>query len=180
MTRFVLAACCMAVALPAWAQRARPPDKCPTKPAECRINAQVFDFGRGQMSPQAPAINAFGTISVTCNTSAQTERDRKEVQVTYLLKAVPAAPARQMRDNNLRYLAYDMYLDPARTRHWGDGLTHGTFAIEGILILDKHNRAGTRVHQLYGKVHGGQTALPGQWLGLVGAALQFQAVCTDN
>jgi spore coat protein U-like protein len=101
-----------------------------------------------------------------------------EVTVTYLLKAVPATPARQMRDNELRFLRSDMFLDPARTRYWGDGFTGGTFAIQGALVLDQHNRVGTLVHQLYGKVDGGQIAPAGQWLGLVGAALEYQAVCT--
>lgn len=175
MTRLALAACCALFPLSALAQRARPPDSCPAKPADCVINAQVFDFGRGQMSPSAPPINGIGTISVTCT---RDERNRNlEVAVDYQLKAVPAAPARQMRDNNLRFLRYDMFLDPARTKYWGDGYTGGTFAIQGIMLLNDRNRSGTLVHQLYGQVDGGQVALPGHWLGLVGASLQYTAVC---
>jgi hypothetical protein len=54
----------------------------------------------------------------------------------------------------------------------------GTFVITGTLMLDDRNRVGTLVHQLYGQVDGGQIAPPGQWLGLVGAQLQYTAVCT--
>jgi spore coat protein U-like protein len=175
--RFVLAACCGLLPLSAESQRARPPEACPVRPAECQINAQVFDFGRAQMTTTSPPINGFGTISVTCTRSLQAERDGREVRVTYLLKAVPAAPARQMRDNELHFLRYDMFVDPARTRYWGDGYASGTFALEGTLILNDRNRVGTLVHQLYGKVDGGQSGFPGQWLGLVGAALQFTPVC---
>jgi len=178
MTRIVLAACCAMLSMAAQAQRAKPPAPCPTRPAECQINTQVFDFGRGQMSQTAPPINGFGTLSVTCNRSLEADRDGREVKVEYLLTAVPAAPARQMRDNQLHFLRYDMFLDPARTRYWGDGYVGGTFPIQGLLVLNNKNRVGTLVHQLYGKVDGGQPGFPGQWLGLIGVSLQFTPVCT--
>ena len=187
MTRFVLAVCCALLALPAWTQivplpRAKPlaGPACPLQPGECQINASTFDFGRGQMSTEAPPINGFGTISVTCTRTALAEKEGIDVQIQYLLKAVPAAPSRQMRDNELRFLRYDMFLDPARTRYWGDGLTNGTFAIQGALFLDDRNRIGTLVHQLYGQVDGAQVGVPGQWLGLVGVALQYNAFCAGN
>ena len=180
MRRIALAACCALIHLPAWAQlvpgpRSKPPPNCPLQPADCQINAQVFDFGRGQMTQTSSPINGNNTISVTCT---RAQRDGLNVTVQYLLKAVPAEPARQMRDNALSYLRYYMYVDPARTRYWGDGVTGGTFLIQGSLLLDDRNRVGTLVHQLYGKVDGGQVALPGQWLGLVGARLEYHALCT--
>jgi hypothetical protein len=74
-----------------------------------------------------------------------------------------------------------MFLDPAHTRYWGDGVTGGTFVITGALFLDDRNRVGTLVHQLYGQVDGGQVAVPpGQWLGLVGVRLEYQALCTGG
>ena len=181
MMRFVLVACCALVSLPAWAQSARfprtPPSAlpdCPAVPAECQINMPVFDFGRGQMSQTASPINGNNTISVTCT---RAHRDHLDVEVNYQLQAVPAEPARQMRDNELRFLRYSMYLDPARTRYWGDGYTYGTFVIEGQLILNDRNRVGTLVHPIYGSVDGGQLALPGQFLGLVAGRLQYNAIC---
>jgi spore coat protein U-like protein len=183
MTRFVLAACCALLPLSAWAQfvrQPRAPSKppaldCPVQPAECQINAQTFDFGRGQMTPTSPAVNGTNTISVTCT---RAPRDGLNVQVTYNLKAVPAAPARQMRDNNLLFLGYDMYVDAARTRYWGDGYTYGTFTFQGVLTLDDRNRVGTLAHVVYGQVPGAQSPTPpGQWLGLVGLQLEYNAVC---
>ena len=58
---------------------------------------QVFDFGRGQMTRTSPPINGTNTISVTCT---RAQRDGLSVEVIYDLKAIPAEPARQMRDNH--------------------------------------------------------------------------------
>jgi spore coat protein U-like protein len=181
MTRVVLVACCALLSLPALAQfvrspRAKPPGECPARPAECQINVQVFDFGRGQMTSTSPPINGTSTISVTCTRAPQA--DGQNVDVAYNLQAIPPAPARQMRDNALNFLRYDMFVDPARTRYWGDGISHGTFAIQDALLLDDRNRVGTRAHVIYGKVDGAQPLTPpGQWLGLVVTRLEYIAVC---
>jgi len=175
MTRFVLAACCALFPLSAGAQQRAKPAACPARPADCQINVQVFDFGRGQMTSTSPPINGHGTVSVTCTRVQQA--NGLNVDVTYELKAIPAEPARQMRDSHLAYLRYSMYVDPARTRYWGDGISYGTFAFQGVLLLDDRNRVGTLVHQIYGKVDAGQLALPGQWLGLVVVTLDYSLNC---
>jgi spore coat protein U-like protein len=181
MTRFVLVACCALLSLPALAQfvgapRARPPAQCPSRAADCQVNVQIFDFGRGQMSQTAPPINGHGTVSVTCTRSPQA--NGLNVDVAYELKAIPAEPARQMRDSNLLYLRYSMFVDPARTRYWGDGISYGTFTFPGALFLDDRNRVGTLVHQIYGRVDGGQQfSPPGQWLGLVAVTLDYNINC---
>jgi spore coat protein U-like protein len=184
MTRFVLAACCALLSLPAWSQVVRPPSTrakppggdCPARPAECQINVQVFDFGRGQMSQTSPPINGHNTVSVTCTRSPQA--DGRDVDVGYELKAIPPTPARQMRDSQLHFLRYDVFVDAARTRYWGDG-SQSTFTFQGALFLDDRNRVGTLVHQIYGRVDGGQTppTPPGQWLGLVVVRLDYNVNC---
>jgi len=190
MKRFMVAAFCALLALPASAQhrqreldrakaRAKPPalPDCPIQPAECQINMPVFNFGRGVMNSTAPPIYGNNTISVTCT---RAHRDNLNVQVDYELAAIPPAPARQMRDANLLYLSYDMFLDPARTRYWGDG-SQGTFVIPGTLFLDDRNRVGTLFHVIYGQVNGGQHLTPaGQWLGLVLGRLQYTALCLGS
>jgi spore coat protein U-like protein len=182
MRRFALAACCALLSLPALAQFVRSPrapgpslPDCPARPAECQINAQVFDFGRGQMTAASPPINGTNTISVTCTRAA---RDGLNVEVRYNLQAIPPQPARQMRDNQLNFLRYDMFVDPARTRYWGDGISHGTFTFQGQLVLDDRNRVGTLAHLVYGRVDGSQSLVPpGQWLGLVVTRLEYNAIC---
>jgi spore coat protein U-like protein len=178
MTRIVLAACCALMAVTAWAQQFRKPSpglECPARPAECQINVQVFDFGRGQMSQEAPPINGHNTISVTCTRANVNGLD---VEVQYNLQAIPPEPSRQMRDNQLHFLRYGMFVDAARTRYWGDGFSYGTFTFQGTLFLDDRNRVGTLAHQIYGRVDGGQQLTPpGQWLGLVAVRLDYNPIC---
>jgi spore coat protein U-like protein len=174
MRRFALAACLALLPLSAWPQRAKPPVQCPARPADCQINVQVFDFGRGQMTQSAPPINGTNTISVTCTRANQ---NNLSVQVLYDLQAIPAEPVHQMRDSNLQYLRYFMYVDAARTRYWGDGIGYGTFTFQGTLFLDDRNRVGTLAHVIYGRVDGGQLALPGQWLGLLVTKLEYRSIC---
>lgn len=180
MTRFVLSACCALIPLSAWAQlvpspRAKPPPTCPAQPADCQINVQVFDFGRGQMTQNSPPINGTNTVSVTCT---RAQRDGLNVHVQYNLLAIPAEPARQMRDSQLNFLRYSMFVDAARTRYWGDGYSYGTFTFQGELFLDDRNRVSTLAHLVYGRVDGAQSLTPpGQWLGLVGLRLEYLALC---
>ncbi len=70
-----------------------------------------------------------------------------------------------------------MFVDPARTRYWGDGISHGTFTFQGTLFLDDRNRVGTLALLVYGRVDGGQSLTPpGQWLGLVVVRLDYDIV----
>ena len=178
VTRLLLAACCALLPLSAWAQRAKPPALCPLRPAECQINVQAFNFGRGEMTEFAPPINGHDTISVTCT---RAPLDGLSVEVDYELKATPPAPARQMRNRELHFLRYDMFVDAARTKYWGDGQTQGTFSFTGALFLDDRTRVGTLVHQVYGQVPGGQAAtLPGNWLGAVVVRLDYTPVCSGS
>lgn len=178
MTRVLFAACCALLPILAWAQsapstrpRAKPPADCPQLPAQCQVSAQVFDFGRHTMSSTSPPIHSNGTISVTCTRVAQ---NGLSVDVEFELKGLPPDPARQMRDQIGAYLAYDMYVDPARTRYWGDG-TQGTATFQSTCLLDDRNRVCTIPFVLYGKVHGQQGATPpGQWLGAVVSRLEYR------
>ena len=173
MTRVLLTACCALLSVAAWGQKAKP-GPCPAFPAQCQINAPVFNFGRHPMSSTAPPVYTHGTISVTCIRHPQ---DRLSVDVAFELKGLPPEPARQMRDQiGGAYLRYDMFVDPARTRYWGDGY-NGTFAIEGALFLDDRNRVGTTFHVLYGRVDGGQLFRPGPGLGAVLSRLVYRVDC---
>jgi spore coat protein U-like protein len=133
------------------------------------------------MSSTAPAVDAYATISVTCTRAPV---DGLETTVDFELQGLPAASARQMRNQidggNYSFLRYDMYLDPARTRYWGDG-TQGTFSLTGTLFLDNRNRVGTLAFSLYGRVDGSQALIaPGQWLGAVVTRLHYTPSCTGG
>ena len=65
-------------------------------------------------------------------------------------------------------MAYDMYIDPARTRLWGRRRATGTFPLQGACFLDDRNRVCTIAFLLYGTVHGGQQQVPpGKCLGAI-------------
>ena len=127
------------------------------------------------MTVDTPAINGNNTISVTCNRVRDSEG--LDVQVDFHLRALPAEPNRYMRDRNLEYLRYLMFVDAARTRPWGDGVG-STFTFDGTLLLDNRNPVGTLVFPIYGQVPGGQVQTPpGQWLGAVVTSLEYQVTC---
>jgi len=142
-------------------------------PAQCQVNAPVFNFGRAQMSSTAPPIYSNGLISVTCTRHPQ---DRLRVNVEFDLKGVVVQePPRQMRDQiGGAFLAYDMYVDAARTRIWGDG-SPGTEVFTGVCYLDEKNRVCTLPFVLYGKVNGQQAAIPpGPFLGAVVSRVEYR------
>jgi spore coat protein U-like protein len=142
------------------------------------VNAPVFNFGRAEMSSTSPPVYSYATISVTCT---RAPLDGLSLDVLFELQALPAASARQMRNQvgggDLSYLRYDMFLDAARTRYWGDG-TQGTFPITGQLVLDDRNRVGTLAFPIYGTVDGAQARIaPGQWLGAVVTRVKYNPIC---
>ncbi len=176
MMRFLLAACC--ALLSAWAPAADKGgkggggDPC-NRPAECQINAQVYNFGRAQMSQTSPPVYSNAAISVTCTRAL---RNGLRVDVPFELKGVVVQEfPRQMRDIGATgtTLAYDMYVDPARTRLWGDG-TAGTFPLQGACFLDDRNKVCTIPFLLYGTVFGGQSPIPpGQFFGAIVSRLEY-------
>ncbi len=174
--RLLLAAACALLAMAAWAQRAMPPSPgCPQKPADCTASLPVFDFGRHAMDASTRPIDGRDTVSVTCTRSPQA--NGRQVDVSFTLKAEPADPRRTMRTRDGGLLKYALYLDPARTHHWGDGFQFGTFTIQGVLSLTDRNQVGTLAFVVYGTVEGNQVLLPGPALGGVINRLEYTINC---
>ena len=145
-TRLALAALLtLAATLPAPAQ-IRLKDKCKIS------NPQDIAFGTyvdGQTSPAHSAL----VIVVTCKGEA--------INVDAVLTAGPGENSGDMLDRRLRhkhdaaeYLRYQLYVDTARTRVWGDG-TRGTEAI----VLGNTNRTG----HAYAEIPGGQSGIEGEY-----------------
>jgi spore coat protein U-like protein len=174
MTHVLLMASCALLPLSAWSQRT-PPGGCRAVPATCSVSLPVFDFGRAQMNSESPAVYGTNSIAVTCVRSVG--QDKVKVDVDYVLSAVPAEPARSMRNNDGGSLRYFLFLDSGRTRHWGDGVQFGTFTIQDRIKLDDRNMTVSNTHVLYGSVDGYQVVQPGIQLGLVGARLEYQLSC---
>lgn len=175
MTRVLLAVCCTLLPFAAWAQRT-PRAVCPAGAgATCSASLPVFDFGRRPMDENAPPILGTNSIRVTC-----VHLDPKagaKIDIDYHLNAVPSEPSHHMRNNDLGYLRYYLFVDANRTKHWGDGVSFGTFSIDGSLKLDDRNTTATNTHMLYGTVDGQQVVQPGMQLGLIGAQLEYQVSC---
>ena len=142
-------------------------------PAQCRINAPVFNFGRATMSGSAPPVYSNASISVTCTRAAV---DGLRVDVGFeLFGQIVNEPPRAMRDigDSGLTVAYDMYIDPARTKLWGSGHS-GSFPLEGACSLDDRNRVCTIPFLLYGTVLGGQTLVPpGKFQGAIVTTLNY-------
>lgn len=134
----------------------------------------VFDFGRAPMNANAPPIYGHNTIGVTCTRSPGAEK--RNVDITYSLEAVPPTPARQIRNLDGDFLRYDLFRDPARTQYWGNGY-NGTFVFEGELFLDDRNKVGSLFHVVYGRVDGGQIFRTGPGAGAVLSRLVYQVSC---
>jgi len=193
MTRFILTVCCALLAALALAQApvGRGPGSqplkggggaCPAFPARCQINAPTFNFGRSVMNATTPPIYGNALISVTCTRHPQ---ERLSVDVGFELWAETVqSPPRQMRDaiggggGGGAYLAYDIFIDPARTRPWGS-VAMGQFPLEGACLLDERNRVCTIPFTLYGTVYGQQDLTrPNPYLGAIVARLDyFFAAC---
>lgn len=173
VSRLLLVAVCVLLPSSGWGQQRSGPGTCPPRPAECQVSTPVFNFGRQTMNPEAPPVYGHNTVSVTCTRAPV---DGISVTVSYDVRAVPPAPTRQMRNTDGDFLSFDMFLDPARTRLWGDG-NNGTFLIHDEILLDDRNRVGTRFHLLFGKVNGAQLVRPSQMLGLVGATVDYRVNC---
>ena len=71
-----------------------------------------------------------------------------------------------------------MYVDPARTRYWGDGINYGTFTFRGPAFPRRPEQSRYSRPCGLRQVDGAQLLTPpGQWLGLVVTSLQYNAIC---
>jgi spore coat protein U-like protein len=142
-------------------------------PAQCQINAPVFNFGRTTMSGSAPPVYSNASISVTCTRAAV---NGLRVDVLFeLFGQIVNEPPRVMRDigDSGLTVSYDMYIDPARTRLWGSGHM-GSFPLQGVCQLDDRNRVCTIPFPLYGTVFGGQQLVPpGKYQGAIVSTLNY-------
>ena len=71
-----------------------------------------------------------------------------------------------------------MYVDPARTRYWGDGPATARSRSRALSSSTTGTESAPSPILVYGRVDGGQTLTPpGQWLGLVVGRLEYNAIC---
>jgi spore coat protein U-like protein len=88
--------------------------------AGCDAVVTLVDFGR--LDPKKGG-EITGELTVTCDQAAEFAVALSAGHGDYRL--------RRMRDPDGSELRYNLYIDPARRRVWGDGATAGTATIRG-------------------------------------------------
>ncbi len=85
----------------------------PAEAAKCSITATPVTFGPYNVFAPAP-VDSTGSVRFNCNGGA------KNVQISISKGQGPTYFMRAMKKGG-EYFGYNLFLDPARTRVWGDG-----------------------------------------------------------
>ena len=92
----------------------------PAAAGECEASVSLVDFGRLDLERGG---NVSGEVIVTCD-----EPSRFSVALS---SGVGSYRLRKMRGADGAELKYNLFVDPARRRIWGDGVSEGTQTIGG-------------------------------------------------
>lgn len=121
----------------------------PAAAARCTVTqVTTIDFGVYQVSSSVP-LDSTGELVIECDetTSVQIHLGRG--------RSARQSP-RELRYRN-RGLAYDIYLDAAHTRIWGDG-TGGTRAYSGVVVAGRALRI-----PMFARIHPRQAVPAGSY-----------------
>ena len=113
--------------------------------ADCDARVSGVDFGRFD---DEEGGDITGQLTVTCDGPTAFEVAASEGYGSYR--------ERTMYGPRGAVLRYNLYVDAARRRVWGDGETGGTARIAG---QSDGRKAAT--YTIYGRIPGGQTVRPG-------------------
>lgn len=134
----------------------------PGKAADCSITAVNLDFGAYNPVATGPD-DAVGTVGVTCR-YVNTAR-RIDYTVTLSSGANAAGfSSRQLTSGTTSRLGYNVFVDAARTRVWGNG-SAGTVIASGSMTVGPGQGNATRsvTHTVYGRIPALQDAVPGSY-----------------
>lgn len=131
----------------------------------CTPSSTLLHFGAYDVLGNAP-LEAAGSFSITCRLDRQRGRS---VALTYTAR-LSSSPTRELASlGGGERLTYEVYVDAARTRPWGDG-TGGTFTIDGAVSVPGRGSVTDGPRYYYGRVApGGQdvaASLYGQLLAI--------------
>lgn len=133
----------------------------PARAASCSLTTAT-SIGFGSYDPFAAApLDSVGTLVYRCSRGVP-------VVVTLGPGAGGSYAQRALRAGGER-LAYQLYVDAARTRVWGDG-TGGTVVGPGP---ESPGALGTRIARVYGRIPAGQDATPGTYGDTVLVTFEF-------
>ncbi|MDE1182788.1 spore coat U domain-containing protein [Paraburkholderia sp.] len=141
----LLLACALVVVLAFAPQRA--------SAQTCTASMSTLDFG--SVSPIASAaVNATGTLTVTCNWSVVSLAPTALV----CLNLTPATP-RYLTDTSSDKLRYDLYQDSARSLSWGS-TSAGTTPISVTLTQPLLTTSASTTVTVYGQIAANQPTVP--------------------
>jgi spore coat protein U-like protein len=112
---------------------------------ECRASVSGVDFGRFDYRDGG---DITGQLTVTCDRPTAFEVSASSGYGSYR--------GRTMLGRDGAVLRYNLYVDAARRRVWGDGEAGGTARIGG-----RSDGRKAVSYTIYGRVPGGQTVRPG-------------------
>ncbi|MGI9510901.1 MAG: Csu type fimbrial protein [Geminicoccaceae bacterium] len=92
----------------------------PAAAGACEASVSLVDFGRLDLEQGG---NVSGEVIVTC--------DQPGRFTVALSAGIGDYSRRKMRGSDGHELTYNLFVDPARQRVWGDGISAGTQAIQG-------------------------------------------------
>jgi spore coat protein U-like protein len=131
--------CYALLAFPCWA-------------ASCSVSTSGVAFGSYDSLDGAPA-DTSGSITVSCTGTAG------EV----VNASISTTPSTRNLQGPKTALAYQLYVDAARTQPWGDG-TSGTTPLTGTLTVGSNGNVNQSFY-VYGRIAGGQhSAAAGSYL----------------
>lgn len=157
--RFGLILATIALGAPGWAWAQTSGD------VQCHLAATPLDFGRYSSTTGAPSDVTL-TLTVTC---AGTSGEAVAVEGSVAL--VGGAIDRRL-EGGAGELRYQLYLDAARSRPWGDGVSGGLAAPVSGLVAP--NASFRQTITIYGRILGRQrNATAGRYADRIDAVLQY-------
>lgn len=118
--------------------------------ADCDAHVTFVDFGKVDFERAERGQDVTGRLSVSCDAPTRFEVAASAGHGSY--------DVRQMRGPGRRALRYNLYVDAARRRVWGDGIEAGTARIFGQVDGRK-----PFVRPIYGRILPGQSIAPGPY-----------------
>ncbi len=137
------------------------------KAETCTVSATTMAFGTYDIFAAAP-LDSTSAVQVTC-TSESPPRVRYRVELS-TGQAGSFSP--RAMTNGTSQLNYNLYLNAARTRIWGDG-TGGTRVIRRRYNLPPPGSTQTDIHTVYGRVFAGQNVSVGTYLDTITVTVEF-------
>ena len=118
----------------------------------CSPSSTTINFGAYDVLGGVP-LDSAGSFAVTC----RLERGRnRSTRITYTARLATAPTRRLAPPAGSDRLSYNVYVDAARTRPWGDG-TGGTSTIGGSVTLSGRSSVTDGPRYYYGRIApGGQ------------------------